>query len=404
MSGKHIRSPVDYASAGNYFAPGQEWDGQPSRFPITASMLLAGAAPDAPIGADIENAREAILFDAAAVQIHAALQTWRLTSPPVSGTLGNTQLIFGPVPGLQQKIAFVLEVNDSSADNTFVARSNDGSIWKPKGGASPAFTNFTACAPGPAGTILIIQLSPAVQWSTDYGTTWTENSVGFTNSLAVHYGLNRFWLCQHGEVIVATSAAGLISGTHATMPVPGGGSFTGSPEFADDKIGTICLISNATGGSAPTYPSVYTSTDLGTTWTKTLDLTGSLHGNLHYDSVRGLFVTWDDTGSVSTSADGLTWVRGTATTGSASAGMVTGAHTFAIVGAAIAKLWLVNTGSDFAQGVAYSFDLGASWYIYIFGSDTVQLTQLRAGNNRLHALDPFRIWQSAPIATNDKDL
>lgn len=404
---KYLTPGVSWATDATYPAGPNPWNIAPNnltKIQPSLGLQAGGAAPNVQVSAQEFNWLMNNRQQAVDVQTHNALQNWRYGALPVSGMLGNTQIVHVPVAALKQRATFIFEIDDTHSNNTWWSRSNGGYLWLSKVGMSPTFANLTDAAPGAAGEIMLVIASPQYQYSTNYGSSWTNQSVGSSNTLSAHFGLGKYWLCQRADIYVASSISTLVSGTHPAIPIPGGGSFTGVPEFADDGVGTICLVANATGGTAPTYPSVYVSTNLGATWTKVFDLTGAVLANLKYSPLLGLFVTWDNTGSVSTSPDGVNWTRGTTVTGSSTAGLATGARTFAIVGSAIVKAFNAFFGGGEITGVAYSFDLGASWYVHAFGSSSLVIKQIRAANNRIYATDGFGLWVSEILGANDKDF
>lgn len=379
------------------------WNSTQTKIQPADAIQAAGAVPDQQFPAQEFNWLINDLQSSIDVLAHSALQTWRFSSPPINGANGNTQLVAMSVPGLAQRILFAFEADTTHSGNTWTTRSNDGSSWLAKVGMSPTFANLTDAAPGAAGVIMLVNGSSAsVQYTTDGGVTWANLSFGAAARLAVHYGLGQYWACGTLQVWTASTIAGLGGGAQPALPIPGSGLFSGVPEFADNDANTVCLVGVPSGGV--TYPSVYATTDLGVTWTKVFDLTGATAANLKYDTSRGLFVTWDDTGAVSTSPNGTVWTRGTALTGSPSRGVVIGPRTFAIAGNVIAKLWLESVGGQNMQGIAYSFDLGVSWFVWAFGTNSTPLTQLRAANNRLYAIDGFNLWTSGVLGSNDKDF
>lgn len=398
-----LLKPVKWAITALFPAGVNPWSGTATSIQPADAVQNAGVAPAQQFPAQEFNWLINDLQSANEVAINSALQTWRYSSMPINGSNGNTQLVPVLVAGVQQRILFAFEPDTTHGSNTWATRSNDGSSWLAKVGMSPTFVSPTDAAAGAIGTVMLVDGSTtSVQYTTSYGATWANVSFGPSACVATHYAIGQYWACQKTQVWTANSIAGFGGGTSASLPIPGSGVIAGVPEFADNGANTVCLVAKPTSGV--TYPSIYATTNLGVTWTKTFDLTGATAANLKWSAALGLFVTWDDTGSVSTSSDGVTWTRGIALTGSPAAGLVVGSRTFAIVGSAIAKLWLETAGGQQVQGVAYSFDLGLSWYVFAFATNSTPLLQLRAANNRLYAHDGFNLWVSGIVGSNDKDF
>lgn len=402
---RFLRNPIDYASLGNYVAPGRSWDGFPSRLAVADSIWIAGATPDLPIPADVENAREAILFDAMAVQTHAALTSWS-TFVTASGAV--TQQFILPIAhpampaapvGTMQKGLLIAGAAATTGFTTLTLAPGLLGLQQ----ATPAAVGFQCLAVdfsvifgeitgGGGGGDLI--------YSTNWGGSWTAaTSVGNAGTItAVHKAPGGHYLAAYdGNVYRATA----LSGTWAHTVVH---SHDTAINFVDNGS-TVVMLANFNG--APEIHAWY-SLDDGVTWTSATNFGASTaNASITYSKALGLFVVVNGNGELWTSADGISWTK-IKTAAGLNPQLPCGPNTLAAIGSAIcAVIEFGPLTGNYLRGIAYTCDLGASWYFAYFGQTTNSLNKIqmiRTINGRLFAIDQYNVFVSGQLETRDAPL
>jgi hypothetical protein len=234
------------------------------------------------------------------------------------------------------------------------------------GGASSSYSTF-------ASTISAVYYAPGS--STPYITAFTG---GFAKSVGFSAGTG------------ASGPAGLTAITAASGGTPGG-------EFADDGGQNVVFACSCTI-SGLTRKRILSSVDGGATWTSALTIAaGALSVNVVWAAGMGAFIaTYEESAGVfkvAVSTNGVAWT--VATTSSLAPNQSFG--TLAAAGQCIAKVY----GSS---GIAYSFDLGASWRIVSLDV-TLLASRVVSINNRFYVIcGDGTILSSGALAFEDKDI
>lgn len=237
------------------------------------------------------------------------------------------------------------------------------------------------------------------KYSTNGGNSWTTftpTGIGstatavFATPNSAHYLLSD----RSGSILSATS---LVS-TWASHTYGLGGD--GIVSFAAGN-GVICGINYKTFGSSSSDRQIVYSNDDGVTWAAGQTF-ASLAISLTFSVERGVFVVIDGNGGLWTSVTGVTFTL-QKTSSALATGIAPGAAQLACEGPAIAHIVNRSVGATpyHMKGIAYTLDLGATWYETYFAtystSAAFPLGQLIAANGRFYASDPHNLYRSGPL-------
>jgi hypothetical protein len=405
-------APPQWATDATYPAGADPWSGGPVRIAPSSGQIAAGFAPNTQPPAEFFNYQLGASGDAmrlmAHVQAHNALQTWRFIDlVPYTADVNQLVEIVGMLPivgytdlhGDRQRSIVALTTVSAPSPRAGVPRSYDGGQWETNFGfaITPVLTTPTSLAAGAPGALLALQATPGFNYSTDQGNTWANTSFGPSGNLQAHYsaGLAKYFMATTGgDVSVATTLPTFAAG----VLLPGSsGVLAGPVSFADN--GSTVVVCGKPNGSANS--TIWRSVNSGTSWTAALTgLIGS--ANVVYHAALGLFVAISSDGLVFTSPDAATWTN-TSSSATGANNFAFGANTLASAGRAIVHSVAVATGwagGSHGNGIAYSFDLGATWNYSLFG--LFENVKLRGINGRIYAYDSRHLWISeritAPLA------
>lgn len=297
-------------------------------------------------------------------------------------------------------------MGDAAGGGTQRLFTANGLVYNTGGLISPSFTGFVEASAGGPGELFVIKVaaSDSHQYSTDHGATWTLGTVG-TAGLLRHAGY-AYVNSQHcyllGDSLGAVQWKHTLAGTLTTYTMPGASSASAvHGEFANNGTTTIVYCVPVDGHS---YSSIFYSTDSGHSWSLGTQLDGL--GNVKWSKYWQRFIAWDDTGDITTSADGITWTfLRNSLVSLAGIGVFAGKRTFAVAGPFIAKLWR-NTTFNQQQGVAISANLGAdgSWNFFPLSERTDYIMKIYGFNGRFYANSDDTVWQSTPFAAQAREL
>lgn len=404
---KYLVPGVSWATDATFPAGSDPWSGGPTKIQPSLALQAGGVAPNAQVPAQEVNWLLNNRQDAVTVQAHAAMRLWRSALHLQAGSTSQAVVLvrdnnasFNHSPLDRQRFPFVYGSNPSDSNKLTQSISADGFAWQSTGRVTG--TGFAAglvnpwffAEPGAPGVILASAGSIDVV-STDRGTTWATNAVFVsTQTIGMHWapagaGLYVFvdWF---GGVQVSTTLA---SATHRAIPILDTIANGNYADIADDGGSKIVFVSRVAGD---TFFSVFTSTDGGGSFAKTLALAGTT-ANICYSPYHKAFVILDNVGDMWV-GDGTSW----AVTGPGiipvSSGVGTVFHRLAATGAAIAYL----ANGTWGVAVAYTFDLGATWNVWNISSTTP--AGIRAANGRFYVLSGDTLWQSGQLTSPDADL
>lgn len=400
---KFLRKPVDYA-IGNYVAPGKSWNGLSRRFAISDSNLAAGAEPALPIPADVENAREVLHFDAAAVQLHEAVSRWSVHTPSAAGTYQHAHVLPILYPGVT--------LGNSASRHGGVLLANKGAtqplvrIGSSCLYSAPSFlgggptAGWTTIATAPNGLIFGLPQGGSgsfadVWFSTNYGNSFASTGAAIPTATAL--------LKSSSYFLIASSAVGkvhycaTVSGTYTAVTIDP--TFPTCVQLVEGPPGTVCGLFR----SAPLATEIYYSTDGGASWTRASSYTSFVAASLTWSSYYSLFVVLTLDGELWYSADGAAWFK-TKTVASL-AGFAGGQNQITMAGPVLAALIeRTPTVGLYARGIAYSVDFGANWNEVYFGQpDAANMTlrSIATINNRIYAVDYDHVYISGPVGSID---
>lgn len=404
MTNKFLTRLIDYA-VGDYVAPGKSWDGAARRYAISDSILRDGASPDTPIPADYENAREAMHYDAHAVQLHEAMHRWGTSVvgsstfvpgsfvapifyPGTVGPAGARQN--GVIVGGRYNASSLIEISPDGV--TFSAQRNTGANY-----------NWQCFATGPTGLIFgdLVTSAGAFTYSTNFGQTWATATIGgSTPMFSCLKGASYYLAGDHnGKIWHSATVNG--SYTSVTVDVV----YAYAIQIVEGGSNTIALM-NIGASSGATR--IYHSADGGLTWTHASSFGPGNSGydaSICYSSVWGQFIALTANGEFWASADGATWNKYKTVSQLAGGSFKAGANQIFACGPVIGVL-IENavTNGLYARGLAYTADLGTTWNETYFGQpedSTLTLNCLTAVNNRFYACDKFNVYRSGAIGNLD---
>jgi hypothetical protein len=257
-----------------------------------------------------------------------------------------------------------------------------------------SFGPFRAIACDDIGNLFGAIASSGFKFSSDLGVTWSNFTPGLSGNADVAYYTGAKYVVA-GIGATATSTA-LGGGWVVSAGVWGGLTDTGLQLVGNRVSGstaTILVILASNSGTGHVR-AVY-STDAGATWALGIDF-GAVAANITFSEARGLFVAVTSAGELWSSPDGATWTLQKTATGFAIGGTK---NTLAACGFAIVSVSNRTTGSAVRNsiGVAYTLDLGATWYETYFGDMTNSfgpLVFITSANGRLYAIDGARAYVS----------
>lgn len=411
---KHFQPKTTWATDATYAAGAFPWSGGPNKIIPSLGIQATGAVPNAQVSAQefnyLENARQ----DSLTVLGHAALRTWKTVSLPNPGSVYAYVALVGLTPsntiGAERaRIPAIYAKNTSSASRIYYAATYDGLTFDP---ATPVLTNtsfqseryFDSGAPGVVFTSSFYSTNNGLAWASLSG-AWSPGPVF---PIGVHYanlatlGVQRYFVCYYGASVLPYCATPGGVPTNGTFP-EGLASGTDA-EFANDGLGIVVLLARKSGNA---YYSLYRTTDGGATWAKTLDLNGSTYANLTFVQSQGVFAVWTDLGTIRVSADGSSWATTAGTSATVANGFTGITQSLVACGPALVKSVSDSAsgfgGSSRYDGVAYSFDLGATWNLTYFGYLSQALVQIRSFNGRIYVIGGNQLlhvsgYLSAPVA------
>jgi len=409
---RFLRKIYNYAADGNYVAPGKPWDALPRLVTLSDGQLSAGATPDTPVPAEHENARNKIMSDAHAVQLHAALKQWGVTKINTVGTdtyqsIVGLRITRANVNNESQRQVIAVGKDAAASSKARIARCADGSTCEPTPARLDTIAAFTSPVWGVAGApgeLMLINNTPIFAYSDTSGSTWATGGSysGPPTLTAVHYSSALgYFLIGNRTCYRSGTLAGLASPSTALLPTPSSNSFAGDQvEFADN--GSVVLVAGMTTAGAGSGR-VYRSTDGGATWTVCLTFAGGVTDcNVVWSEYYQLFFAWANDGGFGYSSDGSVW--GSTRVGlTAANGFLAGRGSLLAVGPALVKpTSYTSVGTQ--AGIVYSLDQGVTWNYHYFsdGPGSLEVSGLRAINGRVYALGLGSVFRSgllgAPIA------
>ncbi|HET7545487.1 MAG TPA: hypothetical protein VFK05_36720, partial [Polyangiaceae bacterium] len=328
-------------------------------------------------------------------QLHGALQQFIRTDLGTTGLslLSPIQQTIGiGAPGNRQKS--VLVSGASSGGALFInALLNDGTV--PPTGTNTLAGDYPLSAPASdsTGTIFCGIHGGGVVKSVDGGVTPSSVTITGLTTGAQWVGCtaSRFLAFERSTQKIYQAAS--LGGTWTATTL---GSIADQiTDLMTNGAGVWVMISVAIGGATYAHRSV----NDGVTWSS-VSISGSANGaGGAWSEELQRFVVLDGLGKLWTSPDGATWTL--QKTVAALVGLPFGQNSVAAVGPAIACI--ANRGANalgkYAQGVAYTLDLGATWNESYFAATTNKpLTNLIAANGRLYATDGAALYQSGVLA------
>lgn len=402
---KRLRAPYEFATAGNYPAGALPWSGNPSVVAPADSVLAAGNIPDTPVDAPTVNYLEQIRADAATVQSHAALSRWS----QATGASGNDTIQFllslyppGSV-GLQvrRQAALAIIGNKFATSHAYVGLSADGQNFRGGLQLDLGFADFSAIAADDFGVMFGGLTGVATCKSVQFDSTPTVATFtpGNSNQVeAAHYSAGHYLIAAAGAMYSSTA----LGGTWASNSIGSVGdtvqSIVNNSCVRAGTVATVLILAKTVASNG--HRQVLRSTDDGVTWALGRDF-GAVAINACWSPAWGLFVVINTTNSeLWTSPDGAAWTKQkTAATLATVAG---GEAQIAACGFCIAAI--VNhtaVSGRFLHGVAYTFDLGATWQEAYFGDlftgSDLAIIKLISANGRLYALDAKTVYSSGAL-------
>ncbi len=411
MAKRFLRRPYTFAQdTANYAAPTKAWDGQPKIVVPSDSQLNAGFTPNTGVDPTIANCLESDKADAISVAAHLALRSW--TANPFVATLGNEVADFlVPVSpegtaaqlgsrSVQAKLIASLGVVTANGHAQMKIFGNDPGILSGSDTGFPAL----ACASsdtggaGTSGSAIFgceVGSSTCHYYSISSG-AWFSFTPGISGQATA-----MFVTPNDGHYLVSDRGGRVRQAVSLTGPwadaVYGSGG-DGIVTFTAGN-GVIVAINWVTFGTSSNDRKAVYSSDDGVSWSTGHTFTNT-PCSLTFNEAYGLFVVVTGSGQVWTSADGATWTLNK-TSSVLATGIAPGAGQLASIGYAIVHLINRQTSTQKLRGVAYSFDLGATWNEWYFAEYTngVDLKWLTHIDGALWATNGQTLWRSGRLST-----
>ncbi len=353
---------------------------------------------------------------------HKAMREWQPVVLPFQVNPRDCHYNFLVHPGLplvDQDVIVGVGWNAANTDYLCYARSFDGGVFdaEPVGADT---TQGARCASAGADGEFLVGSDNTVVSHTQLGKVKASVALPTDFPVAVHYarfcatylalGTNGFYAGTSLALLASNPFYAPAGFASAYVPTLG----ASTAEFADDGSANIVCASRVTI-SAVERLYIFHSADNGATWSVALTSGAGITGlNVAWNASVGKFVALDSDGNLYTSATGAAWAlvaAATPITAAGDAGASTRYGTLAVAGRCIAKLINPVLYTTYkAPGVAYTFDLGASWRYQFFGygfdwtteydvtEDPEPLLTLIAANDRFFATDGYRVYRSGLLS------
>lgn len=408
--------PKTFGTSGSYPAGTDDWSGQPRVVDLTDGERADGFTPDTPVPAEVLNGLHAEHYSAQGLLAHRALTEWTVIElNPVNEVYGLLAAVRLPSPfGEHALVAMGYDPTDT----------NDARFNRSLG------TNFETLSFDPARTEGPVVMAAGAReefwWSecnvasvvsrTRLGGVQTVETAAITGQPVA-----MFYDDYSSKYFIATDTGNLQMGatipTIADSPFPPAVTAIGTAnqlctpggEYAGDGAGHIVLACQCTIGGVSVFRILNTDTG-GTTWTVAKTYGAGLTSvNVVWVPDYGSFMALASDGSIHTSPDGSAWTaKATVASISAASGAVDKHCTMAALGGCVVKAYQpVGAGGLMTyKGVAYSFDLGMTWYHSPFAKigTSADLKAVVVGNGRFYVSDSSRVYASGRLSyetTND---
>lgn len=412
--------PDDFATAGNYPAGGNLWNGQPRVITMTTSEKVAGFTPATPVDAPRDNGVHQEHYQTRSLAAYRALQEWDTSALPVNN-LGKSCLFpFLVAPrlpnlvGERAVVAIGYDLND--ANHLVYLRSLGTGFFEDLVQVPTATTTAgpISAASGATGELLTTHgggtnemVSLASLGTVEFQASLTPTPVMYYAEFCAKY----FALTAGGAIYRGASFGTMAFGTTpisaataSTLGVPGG-------QFLDDGTANVIYVGSCTVGGVVRFRILRTA-DQGATWTVELTCGAGVTGlSAVWSPDAGQFWALDSLGNRFISANGAGFAAsGAAVLITALAGASVRHGTMACIGSCVAKVFSPSYfgGVAVAAGVAFTFDFGNTWRIqHVSDVDAFNqqlgLLTLIAANGRFYATDEKRVFRSGLLgyAVND---
>lgn len=380
------------------------WSGQPTKLQPPAGIQASGIAPNQQLSAERFNWLLNGLETSVEVLTHASLNRWSTCNVQgYTNPIGKFLVPFTPdgtmgsIPNRQQCIT----VTGTKISNTHAlfGLSSNGTDFRGFG-LDLSFAPYVSLAADPFG-VLFGGLAGVTTCKSNNPVTGTATfTPGNTQpAQAAWYSNAHYLIGAQAQLCTASTLGGAWASTSY------GAAGDQIRQFVDNgfpasgnTVVIFAMLVNFNGNQV-----VYYSTNDGLTFTAGKNF-GTVGLSLCYSPAYDRFFAMDTTNKqLWSSVDGNNWTL-VKTLNASFAPAFGGKDAMACCGYAIAHLISRSVPSPPLFGIAYSFDLGATWTEVYFGdinSGSQPLNALIAANGRFFACDDFNVYASGPLEMPD---
>ncbi|HEX3871323.1 MAG TPA: hypothetical protein VHV77_12850 [Pirellulales bacterium] len=348
-----------------------------------------------------------VIGDWLAIYAYAAMRAWSHCSVGGASPVGNQKFLnsFGSISSIgtataKQRLIAAIGIKTSNSD-ALVSFSSDGLDFS-NSGVDLGFANFNAVGADNGGALFggLVAVATCKFYALNTGTSGTFTPGNSSVVEAAHYSVSHYLIGAGATVYSAITLGGTWTSTGIGSVGDSIRTFVHNGDAPPSGLPRVILGEVLVANSH--YVVRYSSDD-GVTWTLGKDF-GVVALSLCYSEASDQFLALDTTNKqLWSSADGTTWTL-LRTVASLDTGGISGHHTMAACGPAIAHLVKhTSVANQQLNGIAYTLDLGLTWREVYFGNvNTGQpMRALINANGRFVALDDFNTYVSGFLEAND---
>jgi hypothetical protein len=344
------------------------------------------------------------------VQAISALKTWSRHEPAFSSSESINYLV-AVRKNSTHAVRAIVALGGASDNDYWFLRSPGTGVFEPAVVDGSPTNQPTCAAAGAIGEFMFVPNGGGVlRRLPSLGTAAAIDTDFFSDvPTAIHYATfcSKYFVATTSGFIFEGATPGSGSSVFVATSITAGAAQNAGGEFADDGTANIVLACKCVIGGVDRFR-IFRSGDAGTSWTVAHAAGAGVTAlNVVWSTAHNCFVALDSAGEIFTSADGSGFasVRVTAITAAAGAGIKHG--TLASQGTCLVKAFAPALYGSNHAGVAYSFDLGATWRVWAlsetFTASSIVPLSVLGTNGRFYVAMGNKIYTSGCVLSEDAD-